>query len=261
MIRLTVLTENTVSCDGLTPEHGVSFYIETPHHRILFDMGQSDLFVRHAQQLGVDLAAVDVAVLSHGHYDHGGGLSYFLQQNDRARIFVNAHAFEPHYRADGSDIGLDPRLQTHPRVIPVRDQLELDGELSLCSCNDRPCFHGIDTAGLCMAHMAPEDFRHEQYLQIHDAGRRILVSGCSHKGILNIVEWFTPDVLVGGMHLNKYATTGAESAALAQIARQLAATTTRYYTCHCTGLAQYAFLQTHLGEKISYLAAGATVTV
>lgn len=258
-MKLTVLTENTSCREGLIPEHGVSFYMETARHRILFDMGQSDLLIRHAAALGVDLSAVDVAILSHGHYDHGGGLAAFLQINQRATVYLNEHAFEPHYRRDGTYIGLDPALEGHPRLQPVGEHCAIDEELELFACNHRPRPHGTDTSGLCMADMAAEDFRHEQYLLLREGGRRILVSGCSHKGILNIVDWFAPDVLIGGLHLNKYATEGADAAPLREMAQRLAKAPTRYYTCHCTGVPQYEFLRREMGDRLSYLSCGETL--
>ena len=260
-MKLTVLTENTVCDTALTPEHGVSFYIETAAHRILFDMGQSALFATHATRMGIDLSAVDVAVLSHGHYDHGGGLAHFLQINKTAPVYLSEHAFEPHYRKDGTDIGLSVALAREPRLVRVGEHLKIDSELELFACNCRERPFGTDTAGLCMAGMEPEDFRHEQYLLIKEQDKRILISGCSHKGILNIVEWFSPDVLIGGLHLNKHATIGAESEALARIAGQLMQKDTVYYTCHCTGIPQYDFLRERMGERIRYLSCGTTVQI
>ena len=63
---------------------------------------------------GVDLAAVDLAVLSHGHYDHGGGLARFLELNSTAPVYLNEHAFEPHYHGAERYIGLDPRPGGQP---------------------------------------------------------------------------------------------------------------------------------------------------
>ena len=82
-MRITCLAENT-ACNGFEAEHGLSLYIETNGNRILFDMGQTDLFSGNAEKLGIDLNTVDFAVISHGHYDHGGGLRKFLEINQKS---------------------------------------------------------------------------------------------------------------------------------------------------------------------------------
>lgn len=111
---IKVLSENTAATKEFGYEHGLSLYVETAKHSLLFDTGASGLFAENAARLGVDLSAVDVAVLSHGHYDHGGGLKTFLDKNKQAKVYVRKQAFEPHY-ADGPDgtkvdIGLDGAL-------------------------------------------------------------------------------------------------------------------------------------------------------
>ena len=78
-MKITALTENTSVNENIGAEHGLSLYIETDGHKILFDMGQTDMFERNAKTLCIDLSEVDIAVLSHGHYDHGGGLARFLE--------------------------------------------------------------------------------------------------------------------------------------------------------------------------------------
>ena len=83
-MKLTTLIENTTLSPALTAEHGLSLYIETRGHKILFDMGQSPAFAENAETLGVDLSEIDLAILSHGHYDHGGGLATFLELNSTA---------------------------------------------------------------------------------------------------------------------------------------------------------------------------------
>ena len=89
--------ENTAAGENLAAEHGLSLLIETGEHRILFDAGQTGAFADNAARLGLDLSTVDLAVLSHGHYDHGGGLARFLEINCHAPVYVNPHVFEPHY--------------------------------------------------------------------------------------------------------------------------------------------------------------------
>ena len=94
-MRITVLLENTPSSDSVTAEHGLRLFIETENAKILFDMGQTDAFANNARVLGIDLSSADLAVLSHGHYDHGGGLTKFLELNRTAPVYLSPHAFEP----------------------------------------------------------------------------------------------------------------------------------------------------------------------
>ena len=257
-MKITALAENTSVCEEIGAEHGLSLYIETERHHILFDMGQTELFAQNAAKLGVDLAAVDVAILSHGHYDHGGGLRRFLELNDHAPVYLNRRAFEPHYNGE-KYIGLDVSLSDSDRLIPVDEILSIDDELSLYSCNDRPKPHNFGSFGLNMirgGEAVPDDFSHEQYLLIEEDGKRVLISGCSHKGILNIAEWFRPDALIGGFHFIKLSP-GDE---LMHYAQELDRYDTDYYTCHCTGMEQFAFMQPYLG-RLHYLSAGQTVEV
>ena len=97
-----------------------------------------------------------------------------------------------------------------------------------------------------------EDFRHEQYLLIEESGRRILVSGCSHKGIVAIAEHFRPDILIGGFHFMKVEDTNRLRAA----AEKLLALDCQYYTGHCTGDTQYAFLKTLMTDRLQPLSTG-----
>lgn len=96
-MRIFTLMEDTACAPDFVCEHGLSFYIETGSSKLLFDMGQTDLFLKNAAALGADLSAVDTAFVSHGHYDHGGGLAAFLEINDHAPVYVHQKAFEPHF--------------------------------------------------------------------------------------------------------------------------------------------------------------------
>ena len=258
-MEITALLENTTKRTDMQTEHGLSLYIKTGSHRILFDMGQSDLFLKNAQTLGLDLADVDMAVLSHGHYDHGGGLSAFFDVNSTAPVYCSAYAFEPHHNAAGSYIGLDASLAGSDRLVFTEDTRVLAPGITLYSCNDRTRPYGTDCAGLSVRMQNtffPEDFRHEQYLLIEEEGKRVLISGCSHKGILNIMEWFAPDVLVGGFHFMK--TEPGET--LDRAAKKLNEYPARYYTGHCTGKLQYAYLKQKM-TGLSYLSCGKTVVI
>jgi len=253
-MRIVTLLENTAGRTDLASEHGLSLYIETEQHKVLFDAGQSAAFADNAKTLGIDLGKVDVAVLSHGHYDHGGGLARFLEINDRAPVWMNPHAFEPHYNASDKDIGLDPALRESSRIRFAEDGQKIGEGLTLYS--RIACPHGIRPFGLTMGNRIPEDFRHEQYLLIEEAGKRVLISGCSHRGILNIMDWFRPDVLVGGFHFMKLDPAGAElEAAAAALMRHRCI----YYTGHCTGETQFDALKTVLGHRLHRLSGGVEI--
>ena len=106
-MKIINLVENTTSRQDVEAEHGLSLYVETEGHKILFDMGQTDMFSKNAEAMGVDLSQVDIAVLSHGHYDHGGGLEKFLSINKKAPIFISQYAFGDYYNGSEKYIGLD----------------------------------------------------------------------------------------------------------------------------------------------------------
>ena len=267
-MRITALVENTSARPELIAEHALSLYIESNGYKILFDMGASDAFVQNARILGIDLNAVDFAVLSHGHYDHGGGLMAFFEVNDHAPVYVSRYAFEPHFNKLGNDIGISPDVceQFGKRLVFTEDYYRLNDGMELFSCNDRELAFPIDPFGLSCIHSEeqtakeaiPEDFRHEQYLLIQENNKSILISGCSHKGVKNLVSWFSPDVLVGGFHFFKIPLASSGKQRLSSAAEYLNGFATEYITCHCTGVEQFEYLATQM-PRLRYLSAGDTL--
>ena len=259
-MKLTVLNENTVSGGEFICEHGLSILLETEKHKILFDMGQSDVFAKNAETMGVDLSNVDVAVLSHGHYDHGGGITKFFSLNKKSKIYLNENSFGDYHNGTSKYIGLNKELKIDDRFVFVSDELRIDDELSLYSCNNLSRLFKTDHYGLTKKVndiFLPDDFMHEQYLLVEEKGKRILISGCSHKGVLNIQNWFKPDVFIGGFHLSKLNPEKTEDAsALQEIALKLKQYNTKYYTAHCTGVEQYGFLKKELKSQLDYLSTG-----
>ena len=262
-MRVVTLVENTACSSDLCAEHGLSFYIETGEHRILFDAGQTDAFARNAERLGIDLGKVDVAILSHGHFDHGGGLKTFLEINRTAPVYLRRDAFAPNRNAQETHIGLDPDLQASDRLIFTEDFSEIAPGITLHSCNDRQRIVPTDSAGIQVkkaGRWQPDLFLHEQYLLIEEAGKSICFSGCSHKGILNIMHWFAPDVLFGGFHFMKIDPAG-ETARLEEAAKELLRYPATYYTGHCTGTEQYDYLKNRMGDRLHALSAGTEIEV
>ena len=256
-MRIISLAENTSCRKDLGAEHGLSLYIETLNHKLLFDMGQTGLFAENARKLDVDLAAVNIAILSHGHYDHGGGLETFLKINKKAPVYLSRHAFEAHYNGTEKYIGLDVKLQAHPRLIFTEDITPICKGLTLYSCNEKNRNYDLGSFGLNRkedGQFLPDDFRHEQYLLIEEEGKRVLISGCSHKGILNIVQWFQPQVLVGGFHFSKLPLYDT----LKTYAQYLEESGTIFYPCHCTGTRQFDFMKQSM-SRLSYFSCGETL--
>ncbi len=253
-MRTISLIENTAGCENIKCEHGLSLYIEAAGKRILFDMGQTDGFVLNAEKLGVDLASVDIAILSHGHYDHGGGLKRFLEINKSAPVFISKNATLPYYNGDRY-IGLDPDSLVTNRLIFTDGEYKISDGLWLMTLNAPPADSG--KMGVRIGEeILPDNFDHEQYLLIREGGRRVLVSGCSHKGILQILEHFRPDVFIGGMHLMNMPL----DARLEDGAKKINGLGCKIYTCHCTGVEQFEFIEKYI-KGIEYLSSGDSVEI
>ena len=258
-MKLTTLIENTTRIPGLTPEHGLSLFVEAAGHTFLFDTGASGAFADNAARLGVDLNKAEFAVLSHGHYDHCGGLRQFLERNDHASVYANRNCFDYCHSPIGKHLGLAPELTAGGRVIPTGDVYSIAPGLTLYTCNDRP--QRADPFGMTWmvdGRMVPDDFRHEHYLLIEENGKRILLSGCSHKGIVNIVRWFQPDILVGGFHFKSLP---IDDPRLRQWGESLAASGTVFYTGHCTGQAQFDALKPILGDNLHAISTGSVTVI
>lgn len=264
-MKIYTLMENTPYNDDFLYEHGLSLYIETENHRILFDSGQTDGFAENAEKLGIDLENADMMILSHGHYDHGGGLRRFLKINKTAPVYLSRYAFEPHFSGKSKYIGLDTSLAKCDRLVYIDEGLKIDSGLEILSCNHMNRTFGTDSFGLYTAtdgEYVPDDFRHELYLTISESGRDVLFSGCSHKGVLNISHWFKPDVLIGGFHFKKLdVDDGRGRETLDMSADELLNFNTVYYTCHCTGTEQYRYLKGRMGDKLSYLSSGQVIEI
>lgn len=258
-MKITALLENTANRSDMKTEHGLSLYIETENKCILFDMGQTTMFTENAKTLGIDLQKVDLAILSHGHYDHGGGLAEFLKIHSHAPILIHRDAFLPHYNRTEKYIGLDASLSQNPRIIFTDDIYHVAPSATLFSCNQKERVYPVPHSELTEKTedlYIEDDFRHEQYLLIEENGKRILFSGCSHKGILNIVSWFKPDILIGGFHFSKMPL----DEALLQTAKELNGFPTEFYTCHCTGKAQFSFMKNEM-PRLHELSCGETVII
>lgn len=211
---ITTLVENTSLLKEFKCKHGLSLHIKTNKHNILFDLGSNGLFIENAIKLNINISDVDILVISHGHKDHGGALKLFLQHNSKAKIYINKDAFNKYYTsvlgALKFYVGLDDRLQFNERIIFTEDIFQIDEDICLFSnvpkkyetsnLNDS-LFIKID------GKYYKDDFTHEQSLLIRENDKYILIAGCAHKGIVNIIDKAEEimdsnlSTVIGGFHL------------------------------------------------------------
>lgn len=276
VIRVVSLLENTACRAGLCAAHGLSLYIETPRHKILFDMGPNADFITNAHTLGVDLGAVDLAILSHGHYDHGGGLAAFCRANDHAPVYIHQDAFRAYYALEEGRapryIGLPQGLEAfRDRFVLTAGETVIDDELTLFS--EPPAMFDAMSASAGLREQVGDDyhldtFRHEQDLLIRTAGKTAVVAGCAHRGVVNILAdakarlGEDPDALFGGFHLFELRQGDpAADALIDATGKALLPGKTVYYTGHCTGAYAYGRLSAILGERLRPLTGGGVAEI
>ena len=271
-MKITVLVENT-GTDAVRGAHGLSLYVETAEHRLLFDFGpDGELLKENAAALGIDLAAVDVAILSHGHDDHAGGLKAFLETNDRAKVCAHRLAFLPHYSIrDGvlKEIGADASLpEQYPgRILLTEGVYRIDESLTLFS--DIPGRELVSGANGTLFENGPDGtpvpdrFLHEQDLLIREGDELVLVAGCAHRGLVNVLRRAeeiggrTPDAVVSGFHLTNPGMHRDEPEALIRaVGEALQGLPCRYHTGHCTGTGPFGILKELLGDRLEALFCG-----
>ncbi len=267
-MRIVNLIEDTPGVFGCVFEHGLSFYIETEKHKILFDTGASDAFMRNAENMGIDLSEVDTVIISHGHYDHAGGLLSFAELNPSAKIYIHEKAFSEYYNLKNPEpkyIGMDSRIASLPNVVRVCENTAIDEELSLfTSVRGRRLWpRGNSTLKVKRGdRFLQDEFEHEMYLVITDGDRRILLSGCAHNGILNILDEFynlydaEPTAVISGFHTVKKEYTEEDDAIVTEIAHELSEMNTEFYSGHCTGEHSLEIMKSVMREKLNVIHSG-----
>lgn len=277
-MRIINLVENEPGSSGCEAAHGLSFYVETENHKLLFDTSPSDLLLLNARKLGVDLTSVDTVILSHGHYDHSGGILSFVGLNPNAVIYMQHNAGGEYYAYDGEEqgyryIGIDKNILSLSQVQFLKGDTKIDDELQLFTVDER-AFALPSTnkrlRELCDGEYIQDEFKHEQNLLLKSGGKIILFCGCAHNGILNVMECLErkfgaemiPDLVIGGFHLMKRTEySEADTAEVTQIANQLKSYKSRFATCHCTGLTVYNQMKEIMGEQLTYVRSGDEVKI
>ena len=275
-MKITALVENTPGARGCGAAHGLSLYVETAQRRLLMDAGPSPLLAENAAALGIDLSRVELAVLSHGHYDHADGLPTFARCAPGVKIYLRRGAAEPYFA--GSErkgtlryVGISPAAAALPELVWVDGDLELREDLSLFTNVTGRRLWPEGNRGLRRrtpeGELVQDDFSHEQYLVVRDGARTVLLSGCAHNGILNILDRYrekfggAPDAVISGFHMMRASGehTEEELATIRATAEALRDWPSVFYTGHCTGMPAFAVMKEILGEQLQYLHSGDTV--
>lgn len=163
----------------------------------MFDVGASELFLQNAKKFDVSIADVDFLVISHGHYDHGGGLKTFFKENTKAEVFLHRLAFEKHYAIRPNDelefIGLDEELNQNKQIILTSDRFFINSGIQVFSNIIQREPRPKSNSGLLKEHKGQtidDTFAHEQNLVVEEDGKTLLITGCAHNGVINILEHF-----------------------------------------------------------------------
>ena len=199
-------------------------------------------------------------------------MNYFLERNKKAEIYIRKEAFDPHYIKVLNipfNIGLDKRLLNHKQIIYTEGKTVIDEELIVFSNVD-----GTDNLwksnnvlfSKSKWKIILDDFCHEQNLIISTGKENVLISGCSHKGIVNIqnraeqIVADKMDMVVGGFHLYNPPTRKYESDEIIDsVVVSLKQKDSIYYTCHCTGPKAYKRMKAVMGDKMNYLSTGTEI--
>ena len=235
------------------PDDGLSLYFEHGKHRVLFDTGATDAFIYNATLLGIDLSRVEACVISHAHDHHTGGLPYFLEINNHASVYMKSEAKGDYYARRPSHMdqcGINPELfhKYGDRIRFIDDDLEIFDGVTAASVRDHrkpPVYSSLlyERRG---DEFTRDTLAHELYLSVHTSAGAIVLTGCSHNGIINILQCAEDKFgkvlgVVGGFHLDGARVMGMRyraepSSEVRAIARYLSDhKIKRVYTGFCTG--------------------------
>ena len=258
-MKIKIIIENTVFQAEAKAELGFSAYIKTDdNHKILFDTGQTGLFAENAKLFDIDIAQIDSLVISHGHYDHSGGLQKFLSLNNHANIYVKEGYDSNKFNRYNKYIGFPKEICIpKDRLIIVKESTEIAKGVYISP--DVRIYDAEETHFTHLTIQNGEDvmvdtFEEEQYLTLINNNKMSIISGCAHRGIVNTImsainTYKLPiDLILGGFHTLHESDTTIEKLAEKLNALKIE----RIVACHCTGIEQYALLKNKYHGEISY---------
>ena len=262
--KITTLVENAVYGRNLQAEHGLSLLIENNGYKILFDTGQSDLFIHNATLSDIEIAEVNFLILSHGHSDHTGGLRHFLSVNKKASVICKQEALYRKFKDKRENRVIDSNLLDLSRFRFITGQTELIPGLFLFP--DLPVINPEDTHFERFFTQTPEGvvpdiFNDELAVALIAENTYSVLSACSHRGITNILRTigncfpgYTFKLLAGGFHIHN-----AQDEKFSIIADYLKNNLPEQIgISHCTGIDKYALSRQTFGNRVFYNYTGNT---
>jgi 7,8-dihydropterin-6-yl-methyl-4-(beta-D-ribofuranosyl)aminobenzene 5'-phosphate synthase len=281
-LKLTVLADNCVHEAGLLAEHGLAFLIEAGGFRILFDTGQGHVLLHNARRLGCSLENLDAVVLSHGHYDHTGGLADVLQLPGAPTIYLHPSAIEDKFARSAAekDTQLVEQSAKEPsrkigipeaalkaleaasnRIIWTRTTTELIPGIAVTG--EVPRSHPLEDVGgpffRDVACRTPDPLADDQALWIETTSGLLVVLGCAHSGVINTLNHISRITgrrevygLTGGTHLKRASRKRLEATGsiLGRLNTQVIA------PCHCTGLDAQVYFRARFASRVHECGAG-----
>lgn len=272
-MEVQVLVENVVFNRNFVAEHGLSLLIKKDDKKVLIDTGQSDNFIKNSGLLGIDLKKIDKVVLTHGHYDHVGGLEKLIEENKDVRIYANKMILRRKYalRKNGhiDEIGFDPTIyEMHKDNFALIDKdTEIENDIFIVTNSYIEYDNDFTTKNFLVEKddiKVDDGFLDEIFVAIKEGNSMHIITGCSHVGILNILytakmrfKEYKIKSLIGGFHLK-----GMPSDEVLKIANAMKEyDIDNIYAGHCIGIDEYAILKQVLGENIEYLTTSSSIIV
>ncbi len=273
-MKIVTLLDNKTEDKKLSSTHGLSLYIEVNNKKILFDLGPNNYYKKNAKKLGIDLTDVDYLIISHGHYDHGTGIKQFLKLNTKAEVFISTYAFDDHIKKNGRkqyDIGIGKAPRSERVHYVDQETLEIFSNVYVTDeVNYKTPIIGEQNLLIYEDGKYIEDhFHHEIYLIVHHKKQTILVSGCSHKGIGNIIADIEKRIkrdithFVGGLHFSHYDSFNFKETDYLQTLSHTLSTkkNVKVFACHCTGDDAFSELKRSMKDNIELIKTGSSIEI